>query len=125
MLEKFEKLFAPREDLVLSEEEKAMITDKLTKFPEIWKVDKKYIYNKINFLTRQLAKCKPEDLKSLQDRIELLQEIVADYERIKKDYLRKNQKPNTVAKVKDFFYYVTSQDVRDKNGKVKVTVDRE
>lgn len=121
MIEKFEKLFAPREDLLLDEEDRGAITDLLTKHPEIWRVEKKYIYNKINFLTRKLAKCKPEELQSLQDRIELCKEYVSDHEMIKKDYLRKSTKSNTVSRVKDLFYYITSQDIRDKNGKVKVS----
>lgn len=119
--EKFEKLFAQREDLLLDDEDKGTITDKLSKYPEIWRVDKKYLYNKINFLTRKLATCNKEELEKYQFGIKILGEVITDQEMIKKDYLKKSLKPSTVGRVKDFFYYVTSQDVKDKDGKVKLT----
>lgn len=122
--EKFEKLFAPREDLILTDEDRGLLADFLAKHAEIWRVEKKYIYNKMNILTRQLSRCRPEELKSLQDRIKLCEEFIADHEFLKKDYLRKNQKSNTVSKAKDLWHYITSQDVRNKQGQVRLSADR-
>jgi|SRR5215204_1083909 len=117
--EKFEKLFGQPEDILLSEEERGTITDFMVKFPEVWKIIKKYFYIKMNATSREMAKCKKEDLPKHQDHIHWSMSVLRDFQKIKEDYLRKEKKDNKLQKVKDFWYYVTSQDLRNESGKIK------
>lgn len=115
------KLFVQKDEVVLTEEERGTITDLVTIHPEIWKVIEKYLYNKVNVLTRKMVNCQPEELKIYQECIKSFLEPMKDFQKIKKDYLQKNKKGNKITKVKDFWYYVTGQDTRGPDGKIRLS----
>lgn len=118
------KLFAPKEDVILTEEEEALMADFLTKFHSIWEVQKKYFYNKINSVTRKLVNCKEEETKILQDKVKTYLEIINDFEKIKKKALKSKKNVSTMEVVKDLFYWIQSKDIKI-NSQIKLTADKE
>lgn len=111
---KLKDIFTPPEETALTDEEKITIGSTLMiDNKEIWRVQRKYFYRKINDLSRKMATCSKEELPRLQDKIQLYGEIMNDHEHFKQFYLKKNKNVNRIKKVRDFFYYVTNQDIKD------------
>lgn len=122
LAEKVKNLFAPREDIVLDDEDKGLISDLQTRHPEIYAAVRKYMFNKINIVSRKFVTCKKEELEMLQDRSKTYLEIIKDFEEIKKNYLRMDKKEDKMKSVKKgFLWYVKNNDVRDRQtGKVRL-----
>lgn len=122
LIDKVKNIFAPREELVLSDEDRGLLSDLQTKHPEIYAVFRKYLYNKINIVSRKLITCKKEDLEILQDRSKAYLEIIKDFEEIKKNYLRMDKRDDKMNSVKKgFLWYVKNNDVRDRQtGKIRL-----
>lgn len=109
-----DKIFSPSEEVVLTDEEKMTIADFMCKNEEVWRVQKKYFYYKINKISRQLAKCTKEELTGLQEKLELYGEIMSDFEQIKKNSLKKEKKDSRMQKaVRDTWFYITGQDIKE------------
>jgi len=111
-----DKIFAPSEEVVLTDEEKMTICDFMRKNAEVWRVQKKYFYYKINKISRQLAKCTKEELPGLQEKLELYGEIMQDFEIIKKNGLLKEKKESKMKQtIKDTWFYISGQDIKGMN----------
>ena len=109
-----DKLFAPKEDVILTEEEQAIIgANLMIDHPEIWRTERKYFYNRINECSRKMASCSKEELASLQDKVQLYIKIMRDFEQMKEKYLKNVRKKDKLKVVKDIWYYITNQDVKD------------
>lgn len=117
------QLFSPKEDIILTAEEEASIADLLTAHNLIWNAQKKYFYNKMNIASRKMAKCSAKELDRLQERVLVFEEIMSDFEKIKKKRLKNAQGVSNVKAVKDLFYWIQSKDVKT-NNETKLTAER-
>lgn len=121
IVEKLKNIFAPREEVVLDDEDKGLISDLQTRHPEIYAAMRKYLYNKVNVVSRKFITCKKEELELLQDRSKTYLEIIKDFEDIKQNYLKMERKEDKLQPVKkNFLWYIQNNDVKDKQGKVRV-----
>lgn len=82
----FEKLkfFGKKSDLQVPDAAVILLDEMVQSSPELFEAYKAYIYAKMTMLARKLVSAGPDDVKSLQAKIKVLDETITDIQNISK-----------------------------------------
>lgn len=125
--------FGKKKKIEISEKTGSLISKMMIEFPDFWEAIEDLIYTQMNVYSRDLILKDKNDRDRIADDIKCLDRLLKTFLSIKRtkydEVVEKSGylpvlKPNMVVKKepkRGIMDYIKSRDIRDKNGKIKLT----